>query len=93
MNMSAQHVTIETNVEDVRDAIVKAGFRPGRCVRVHVEYVDAKGVREAEFARLSAILDQYPLPPELQGLSEAESLALADAVIAEVRAEHRNRKL
>ena len=90
--MNSQQATFETNVESIRDAVVKAGFRPGRRVRVQVEYVDAKEVREAELARLSAILDQYPLPPELQGLSEEESLALADEAIAEVRAERRNRR-
>ena len=92
MSMNSQQATFETNVESIRDAVVKAGFRPGRRVRVQVEYVDAKEVREAEFARLSAILDQYPLPPELQGLSEEEALALADEAIAEVRAERRTRK-
>jgi hypothetical protein len=91
MSMSTPQATIETNVEGVRDAIVRAGFRPGRRVRVHVEYVDAKEVREAELARLSAILDQYPLPPELQGISEEDAMALADEAIAEVRAERRNR--
>lgn len=89
--MSTQQATIETSVEGIRDAVVKAGFRPGRKVRVQVEYVDAKEVREAELARLTAILDQYPLPPEFQGLSEEEAMALADEAIAEVRAERRNR--
>lgn len=90
--MNSQQATFETNVESIRDAVVKAGFRPGRRVRVQVEYVDAKEVREAELVRLSAILDQYPLPPDLQGLTEEEALALADEAIAEVRAERRNRK-
>lgn len=82
--------TIETNVENVRDAMLRAGFRPGRRVRVSVEYIDAREVREAEYQRLTAILDQYPLPPELQGMTEEESLALADEVISEVRKERRN---
>ncbi|CAA7613314.1 hypothetical protein MTBLM5_110068 [Magnetospirillum sp. LM-5] len=91
MSPNSQQATIETSVEGIRDAVVKAGFRPGRKVRVQVEYVDAKEVREAELARLTAILDQYPLPPEFQGLSEEEAMALADEAIAEVRAERRNR--
>lgn len=90
MSMSAPQATIETSVEGIRDAVVKAGFRPGRKVRVQVEYVDAKDVREAELARLSAILDQYPLPPEFLGISEEEALAIADEAIAEVREERRD---
>jgi hypothetical protein len=90
--MNSQQAIFETNVETIRDAVVKAGFRPGRRVRIQVEYVDAKEVREAELARLSAILDQYPLPPEFQEISEEEALALADEAIAEVREEHRNAK-
>ena len=45
--MSANNLqtTIETSVEGIRDAVVKAGFRPGRRVRVSVEYADAKEAR------------------------------------------------
>lgn len=92
MSPNSQQATIETSVEGIRDAVVKAGFRPGRRVRVHVEYMDAKEVREVELARLSAILDQYPLPPEFEGMSEEEALALADEAKAEVREERRNLK-
>lgn len=55
------------------------------------QQTNVEGTREAELARLSAILDQYPLPPEFQGMSEDEAMALADEAIAEVRAERRNR--
>jgi hypothetical protein len=65
--------------------MLQAGFRPGRRVRVSVEYIDAREVREAEYQRLTAILDQYPLPPELQGMTEEDALALADEAISEVR--------
>jgi|GEM_PF-2394752 len=90
IGMCAQPIILETTVEGIRDAVVKAGFRPGRRVRVRVEYAGAKDVREAELARLSAILDQYPLPPEFQGMSEEEAMALADEAIAEVRTECRD---
>ena len=89
MSMSTLQATIETNVEGVRDAIVKAGFRPGRRVRVQVEYVDTKEVREAEVARLSAILDQYPSDPQFEGMSEDEVMAYAIQVVDEVRQERK----
>lgn len=88
--MNTQQALLETSVEGIRDAVVKAGFRPGRRGRVHVEYVDAKEVREAELARLSAILDQYPTDPQFADMSEEEVMARADEAIAEVRAERRN---
>jgi len=53
--------------------------------------IEAKKAREAELSRLSDLLDQYPLPPEFQGVSEEEALLLADEAIAEVREELRNR--
>lgn len=90
MSPNTQQATLETSVEGIRDAVVKVAFRPGRRVRVRVEYADAKEVREAELARLSAILEQYPLSPEFQGMSEEEAIALADEAIAEVRAERRD---
>lgn len=89
MSMSTQQATLETSVEGIRDAVVKAGFRPGRRVRVHVEYVDAKEVREAELARLSAILDQYPTDPQFAGMSEEEVMAYAIQAVDEVRQERR----
>lgn len=81
---------IETSVEGIRDAVVKAGFRPGRRVRVSVEYADTGEARQAECKRLTAILDQYPLPREFQELTEEQALAIADDVIAESRRERRN---
>jgi hypothetical protein len=89
MSMSTQQATIETNVEAARDAIVRAGFRPGRKVRLHVEYVDAKEVREAEVARLTAILDQYPSDPQFEGMTEDEVMAYAIQVVDEVRQERK----
>ena len=88
--MNRSSTTINTSVEGIRDAVVRAGFRPGRQVEVTVKYTDAKEAREAEFARLSAILDRYPLPKEWEGMSEEQALALADEVIAEYRADRRN---
>lgn len=90
MSTNAQSIILETSVEGIRDAVVKVGFRPGRRVRVQVEYADAKEVREAELARLSAILDQYPTDPQFAEMSEEEVMALADEAIAEVRAERRD---
>jgi len=87
--MNSPQATIETSVEGIRDAVVKAGFRPGRRVRVQVEYVDAKEVREAELARLSSILDQYPLDPQFAGMSEDEVMAYAIKAVDEVRQERR----
>lgn len=55
------------------------------------QQTNVEGTREAELARLSATLDQYPLPPEFQGMGEEEVMELADEAIAEVRAERRNR--
>jgi methylphosphotriester-DNA--protein-cysteine methyltransferase len=89
MSMNNPQATIETNVEGIRDAVVKAGFRPGRRVRVQVEYVDAKEVREAEVARLTAILDQYPTDPQFAGMSEEEVMAYAIQAVDEVRQDHR----
>ena len=89
MSMSTQQATIETNVEAARDAIVRAGFRPGRKVRLRVEYVDAKEVREAEVARLTAILDQYPSDPQFEGMTEDEVMAYAIQVVDEVRQERK----
>jgi hypothetical protein len=87
--MSKHQTIIETSVEGIRDAVVKAGFRPGRRVRVSVEYMDASEARESEFQRLSGILDQYPLPPEFQDLTEEQALTIADMAIAESRRECR----
>lgn len=89
MSMSTQQATIETNVEAARDAIVRAGFRPGRKVRLRVEYVDTKEVREAEVARLTAILDQYPSDPQFEGMTEDEVMAYAIQVVDEVRQERK----
>jgi hypothetical protein len=88
--MNKPQTIIETSVEGIRDAVMKAGFRPGRRVRVSVEYADASEARDAEFKRLNAILDQYPLPPDFQGLTEERALAIADEAIAESRRERRN---
>ncbi|HLJ64688.1 MAG TPA: hypothetical protein VKT70_11320 [Stellaceae bacterium] len=85
--MNKQQTIIETSVEGIRDAVVKAGFRPGRRVRVSVEYADAGEAREAEFKRLTGVLDQYPLPAEFQGLTEERALTIADEAIAESRRE------
>jgi hypothetical protein len=87
--MNKQQAIIETSVEGIRDAVVKAGFRPGRRVRVSVEYTDASEARESEHKRLSGILDQYPLPPEFHGLTEEQTLTIADEAIAESRRERR----
>jgi len=89
--MSANNLqtTIETSVEGIRDAVVKAGFRPGRRVRVSVEYADAKEAREAGYQRLSAILDQYPADPQFAGMTEDEVMAYAISVVDEVRKERR----
>jgi hypothetical protein len=87
--MSKQQTIIETSVEGIRDAVVKAGFRPGRRVRVSVEYTDAGEARDSEFKRLGSILDQYPLPPEFQDLTEEQALTIADEAIAESRRERR----
>jgi hypothetical protein len=32
--------TIETTVENIREAILEAGFRPGHQLRIQVEYID-----------------------------------------------------
>ncbi|AVM73375.1 hypothetical protein [Magnetospirillum gryphiswaldense] len=32
--------TIETTVENIPDAILEAGFRPGQQIRIQVEYID-----------------------------------------------------
>jgi hypothetical protein len=40
--------TIVTNVEDIRDAVIRAGFRPGRWVEVTVKYADAEETSESE---------------------------------------------
>ena len=87
--MNKQQTIIETSVEGIRDAVVKAGFRPGRRVRVSVEYADASESRDAEFKRLSGILDQYPLPPQFRGLTDEQALTIADEAIAESRSARR----
>ena len=89
MSMNTQQATIKTSVEGIRDAVVRAGFRPGRQVLVRVEYVDAKEVREAEVARLTAILDQYPSDPQFEGMTEDEVMAYAIQVVDEVRQERK----
>jgi len=86
--MKTQQTIIETRVEGIRDAVVKAGFRPGRRVRVSVEYADAKEVREAGIQRLSEVLAPYPVDPEFEGMSEDEVMAYASKVVDEVRDEH-----
>jgi hypothetical protein len=80
--MNRQQATIETTVEYAREALVRAGFRPGRTVRISVEYTDA---RDTEFHRLSAILNQYPIDPEFQGMTEDNVTAYACKVVDEVR--------
>lgn len=89
MSINTQQTTIETNVEAAREAIVRAGFRPGRKVRLRVEYVDAKEVREAEVARLTAILGQYPSDPQFDGMTEDEVMAYAIQVVDEMRQERK----
>ncbi len=54
-----------------------------------VEYADASEAREAEFKRLSGILDQYRLPTEFQDLTEEQALTIADEAIAESRRDRR----
>lgn len=78
-------VMIDTSVENVRDAVVRAGFRPGRRVRVSVMYTDAQEAREDESRRLSAILEQYPLPTEFQQITEEQAASLADEAVSERR--------
>ncbi|NUB06812.1 hypothetical protein FW320_11575 [Azospirillum sp. Vi22] len=78
-------VTIDTSVENIRDAVIRAGFRPGRRVRVSVAYADADEAREAEIRRLSAILDKHPLPPEFRNLTEERAAEIADEAVAERR--------
>lgn len=48
-----------------------------------------EGVHETKIARLSTILDQYPIDPQFEGLSEDEVMAYAIQVVDEVRREHR----
>ena len=67
MSMNTQQATIKTSVEGIRDAVVRAGFRPGRQVLVRVEYVDAKEVREAEVARLACPTGSPSSPPNATG--------------------------
>lgn len=38
-----QQATIETSVEGILDAVLEAGFEPGRRVRVQVEYIEEDG--------------------------------------------------
>lgn len=41
MSMSLpSRATIETTVENIPDAILEAGFRPGQQLRIQVEYID-----------------------------------------------------
>ena len=87
--MSSATTTIKTSVEGIRDAVIRAGFRPGRKVEVTVKYVDAKEVQDSEFARLSAILNKYPAAPEFEGMSEDEVMAYACKMVDEVRQERR----
>jgi len=89
MSPNKAQTTIETSVEGARDAIVKAGFRPGRRVRIQVEYADAKEAREAGYKRLQTILDATPPDPQFAGMTEDEVMAYAISVVDEVREEHR----
>lgn len=88
--MNRQQATIETTVEGAREALVRAGFRPGRTVRISVEYTDAE---DTEFRRLSAILNQYPIDPEFKGMTDDVVTAYACKVVDEVRkARHESMK-
>ena len=44
---------------------------------------------EAEVARLTAILDQYPSDPQFEGMTEDEAMAYAIQVVDEVRQERK----
>ncbi len=87
--MTRQAATLETSVENIREDVMKAGFRPGRKVRIHVEYLDSADARNMERQRLSALIDQYPEDPAFQGLSEEALLKLADSEIEAYRKERR----
>lgn len=53
--------TLETTVDKIGEAVLQAGFRPGRRLRVEICYVDEDV--EATHRRLNALLDKAPLPP------------------------------
>jgi hypothetical protein len=85
--MTRQAATLETSVENIREDVMNAGFRPGRKVRIHVEYLDAADARKMERQRLSTLLDQYPEDPAFAGLSKEALLNLADSEIGAYRKE------
>ncbi len=83
--MTQQTATFETSVENIREDMIRAGFQPGRKVRIQIEYLDAAEVRNAERQRLSTMLDQYPEDAAFAGLSEEALLKLANAEIEAYR--------
>lgn len=77
--------TLETTVDKIGEAVLQAGFQPGRRLRVEVRYVDEE--MEASHRRLNALLDKTPLPPPFDTMSEAEIIAMANEEIRACRAE------
>lgn len=89
MSMSRPpRVTIETTVENIPEAMLEAGFRPGQQVRIQVEYIDVdtpeaapeNGTRKGN--RLEKLLALKGAGARLHGPRSAEEI---DAEIREFR--------
>jgi len=84
MNTNDHTVTIETSVDGIYDAVVKAGFLPGRQVTIQVRYVSDDDAYEPEHERIATLLRHYPVDPaKYAGMTEGEAIDFALGALVE----------